>query len=195
MDLKRTDPRLWKLIISPEFDERLDLQRLTRDVMSRMKSNLHTSLDWAAVSHFDTEHPRVHVALRGVDSNGGEFKLDRDYVKNGLRSVAQHFATVQLGDRTDQDATPALGRQVPLQRFTPLDRLIVARTQPVEGDFGELRLAADPTRPGLGRFAAVREQSMAALSKRWASPHTMGRTSGRFDPISILRVADKPAKA
>jgi len=30
------DPRIWKLIISPEFGERLDLQRLTRDVMSRM---------------------------------------------------------------------------------------------------------------------------------------------------------------
>ena len=38
------DPRLWKLIISPEFGERLDLQRLTRDVMSRIESDLHTSL-------------------------------------------------------------------------------------------------------------------------------------------------------
>jgi hypothetical protein len=28
------DPRLWKVIISPEFGERLDLQRLTRDVMA-----------------------------------------------------------------------------------------------------------------------------------------------------------------
>ena len=34
------DPRLWKLIISPEFGERLDLQRLTRDVMSRMESEI-----------------------------------------------------------------------------------------------------------------------------------------------------------
>ena len=118
------DPRLWKLIISPEFGERLDLQRLTRDVMSRMESDLHTSLEWVAVAHFNTEHPHVHVALRGLDTKGEEFKLDREYVKNGLRSVAQHFATVQLGYRTEQDATLALRRQVPLQRFTPLDRLI-----------------------------------------------------------------------
>jgi len=165
------DPRLWKLIISPEFGERLDLQQLTRDVMSRMESDLHTSLDWVAVSHFNTEHPHVHVALRGVATNGGEFKLDRDYVKNGLRSVAQHFATVQLGHRTEQDATLALGRQVPLQRFTPLDRLIVGRTQPVEGDFGDLRVTADPTLPGLGRFAAVREHSLAA---RLMTLETMG---------------------
>ena len=85
------DPRLWKLILSPEFGERLDLQRLTRDVMSRMESDLHTSLDWVAVSHFNTEHPHVHVALRGLDTRGAEFKLDREYVKSGLRSVAQHF--------------------------------------------------------------------------------------------------------
>ena len=165
------DPRLWKLIISPEFGERLDLQRLTRDVMGRMESDLHTSLEWVAVSHFNTEHPHVHLALRGVDTNGEEFKLDRDYVKKGLRLVAQHFATLRLGHRTEQDATHALGRQVPLQRFTPLDRLIVARTQPVEGNFGDLRVTADPTRPGLGRFAAIREQSLAA---RLMTLQTMG---------------------
>jgi hypothetical protein len=165
------DPRLWKLIISPEFGERLDLQRLTRDVMSRMESDIHTSLDWVAVLHFNTEHPHVHVALRGVDTNGEEFKLDRDYVKNGLRSVAQHFATMQLGHRTEQDAALALRWQVPLQRFTPLDRLIVGRTLSMEGDFGDVRVVADPTRPGLGRFAAVREQSLAA---RLMTLETMG---------------------
>jgi type IV secretory pathway VirD2 relaxase len=122
------DPRLWKLIISPEFGERLDLQQLTRDVMGRVQADLHKSLEWVAVAHFNTEHPHVHVALRGLDASGEEFRLDREYVKNGLRSVAQHFATVQLGYRTEQDATTALRLQVPVQRFTPLDRLIVART-------------------------------------------------------------------
>jgi hypothetical protein len=58
------DPRIWKLIISPEFGERLDLQRLTRDVMSRMETDLHTSLEWAVVAHFNTEHPHIHIALR-----------------------------------------------------------------------------------------------------------------------------------
>jgi len=166
-----SDPRLWKLIISPEFGERLDLQRLTRDVMRRMASDLHTSLEWVAVAHFNTEHPHVHVALRGVDANGEAFKLDRDYVRNGLRAVAQHFSTVQLGYRTEQDATVAFRRQVPLQRFTPLDRLIVTRTQPLDGISGDLRVTADPTGPGLGRFAAVREQSLAA---RLMTLQTMG---------------------
>jgi type IV secretory pathway VirD2 relaxase len=166
-----SDPRLWKLIISPEFGDRLDLQRLTQEVMSRMASDLHTSLEWVAVAHFNTEHPHVHVALRGVDTNGVEVKFDREYVRYGLRAVAQHFATVQLGYRTEQDATVVFRRQVPLQRFTPLDRLIVARTQPWDGISGELRVTADPTRPGLGRFAAIREQSLAS---RLMTLQTMG---------------------
>ncbi len=164
------DPRLWKLIISPEFGERLDLQRLTRDVMSRAQADLGRSLEWVAVAHFNTEHPHVHVALRGLDTRGEAFKLDRDYIKNGLRSVAQHFATVQLGYRTEQDATLALRRQVPLQRFTPIDRLILARAQP-DGGVGDFPVTADPTRPGLGRFAAVREQSLAS---RLMTLETMG---------------------
>jgi type IV secretory pathway VirD2 relaxase len=71
------DPRLWKLIISPEFGERLDLHRLTRDVMSRLESDLHTSLDWVAVLHFNTEHPHVHVALRDCHQINRTFQTER----------------------------------------------------------------------------------------------------------------------
>jgi type IV secretory pathway VirD2 relaxase len=117
-----SDPRLWKLILSPEFGERVEPQRFARDVMKGMEADLRTSLDWVAVAHFNTEHPHVHVALRGVDKNGVEFKLPRDYVKNGLRGVAQHFVTAQIGHRTEQDAALAFQRQVPEQRLTPLDR-------------------------------------------------------------------------
>lgn len=192
------DPRLWKLIISPEFGERLDLQRLARDVMGRVQADLRTSIEWVAVAHFNTEHPHVHVALRGIDMEGAEFKLDREYVKNGLRSVAQHFATVQLGYRTELDATLALSRQVPLQHFTPLDRLILARTQPLEGDVGDLPVVADPTRPGLGQFAAVREHSLAA---RLMTLETMGlaRADGphqwqvRHDLETALRAMQRAA--
>src|SRR6185437_7481905 len=51
------DQRLWKIIISPEFGERVDLMRLTRDLMSRVESDLGIPLEWVAVAHFNTEHP------------------------------------------------------------------------------------------------------------------------------------------
>ncbi len=42
------DSRLWKLIVSPEFGERLDLDWLTRDLMARMEKDLRTRLEWVA---------------------------------------------------------------------------------------------------------------------------------------------------
>jgi len=38
---KAGDERLFKLILSPEFGDRLDLQRLTRELMRQMEKDLH----------------------------------------------------------------------------------------------------------------------------------------------------------
>ena len=59
------DELVWKFIISPEFGDRADLQRLTRDVMRRMEEDLGGPVEWVAVVHRNTEHPQVHIA-RGV---------------------------------------------------------------------------------------------------------------------------------
>jgi len=192
------DPKLWKLIISPEFGDRIDLQRLTRDVMGRVEADLHTPLEWVAMAHFNTEHPHVHIALRGRDAKGEEFSLDRDYVESGLRAVAQHFATVQLGYRTEQDATVALKRQVPMQRFTPLDRSILARAETLAGVSNEFSVTADPTRPGLGRFAVVREQSLASRlmtleTMGLARPDGVHRWQVRSDLETALRAMQRAA--
>src|SRR5580698_1035000 len=45
---KANDQRMWKLILSPEFGDRVDLKRLTRDLMSEMETDLGTSLEWIA---------------------------------------------------------------------------------------------------------------------------------------------------
>ena len=79
------DQRVWKLIISPEFGERVDLMRLTRDVMASAEKALQTKLEWVAVAHYNTEHPHVHVALRGKRHDGTPLLLPREFVRNGLR--------------------------------------------------------------------------------------------------------------
>ena len=63
---KANDERLWKFIVSPEFGDRVDLKRLTRDLMSEMQTDLGTPLEWIAVAHYNTQYPHVHIALRGV---------------------------------------------------------------------------------------------------------------------------------
>lgn len=124
---KSGDQRLFKFIISPEFGDRLNLQQLTRDLMARMERDLATRLDWVAVSHFNTEHPHVHVALRGRRADGSALTLGREYVKHGIRTVTEDLCTRQLGYRTSLDAADAYRREVHQFRYTSLDRLINRR--------------------------------------------------------------------
>lgn len=127
------DRRLWKIIISPEFGERVDLVRLTRELMSRVESDVEIPLEWVAVAHFNTEHPHVHVALRGVGRDQQEVRLPREYVKSGIRRAAEDFCTRQLGHRTELDAAEAERREAQERRFTSLDRLILRNAGPVPG--------------------------------------------------------------
>ena len=118
------DPRLWKLIVSPEFGERLDLDRLTRDLMARMEKDLGTKLEWVAVPHFNTEHPHVHIALRGIREDKSALDLPRDYVRHGIRAIAEDLCTRQLGHRNQLDAVASERREIQEHRFTSLDRAI-----------------------------------------------------------------------
>ena len=121
---KASDERLWKLIVSPEFGDRVDLKRLTRDLMAQMETDLGTPLEWVAVAHFNTEHPHVHVALRGIGAEGGPLRLSRDYIREGIRHIAEDLCTRQLGYRTEFDAADAQRREVHQHRYTSLDRII-----------------------------------------------------------------------
>ena len=118
------DPRMWKLIVSPEFGERVDLDRLTRDLMRRMEKDLRTRLEWVAVNHFNTEHPHVHIALRGIRDDKSVLDLPRDYVRHGIRAIAEDLCTLQLGHRNHVDALASERREIQGRRFTSLDRAI-----------------------------------------------------------------------
>ena len=135
--------RLWKLILSPEFGDKIDLIRLTRDLTKRMARDLDTRLEWVAVSHFNTDNPHVHIALRGVRADGKPLRLERDYVKHGIRSIAEDLCTRQLGYRTQSDVAQAQHREVSQQRFTSLDRAI-ARDKPIDGQSSHFPVNRNP---------------------------------------------------
>ena len=118
------DPRLFKIIVSPEFGERIDMVTLIRSLMARMERDLETRLDWVAVEHKNTEHPHTHVALRGVRDDGQGLRLPRAYVKEQVRAHAEDLCTCQLGYRTHLDAADALAREVTQYRYTSLDRIL-----------------------------------------------------------------------
>ena len=119
------DQRIWKVILSPEFGERIDLQRLTRDLADRIAADHGTNLEWLAAPHYNTEHPHVHMVIRGMKSDGQPLHFDRDYIRHEIREIAQDLCTRQLGYRTALDAAEAQRREIDQARFTSLDRLIL----------------------------------------------------------------------
>ncbi len=126
------DPRLFKMILSPEFGERVDLQTFTRRLMQQMEQDLGTRLEWVAVAHYNTGHPHVHVALRGIRDSGEPLVLGREYVRSGVRGRAEQLCTAILGYRTQLDTAEALRRESGESRFTSLDRLIKRGSEPSE---------------------------------------------------------------
>jgi type IV secretory pathway VirD2 relaxase len=128
------DPRLWKIILSPEFADKLEMQRFARSVMERVEEEIGDRVEWVAVVHYNTAHPHVHVAMRGVDRHGREVRLATDFVKHGIRRIGQEWCTQELGYRTRAQAMEAQRREVNERRLTGLDRMIArANSASAEG--------------------------------------------------------------
>jgi len=156
---KAGDERLFKIIVSPEFGDRIDLENHTRQLMTRMERDLRTELEWVAVIHYNTEHPHAHIVLRGVDHTGKPLRLPREYVKSGIRSRAQDLLTKELGHRTIEDAIEAQRREVNQFRFTSLDR-VIQRQNPAQAD--HFVIQCDPEQPRVGSFSRTQQHHLAA---------------------------------
>ena len=195
------DERLFKLIISPEFGDRLDLQKLTRELMRRIEKDLHSRLEWAAVTHFNTEHPHVHIALRGIRDNGAGLQMNRDYIKHGIRAAAEDLCTLQIGYRTEMDAAEAERREIDAHRYTSLDRVIsrannLTRAPGVDQEATHFTISRSPGDRNLQGFAKIQEQHVAArlmTLEKMGLAEPVGNNSWlvRRDFESILRAMQR----
>ena len=117
------DRHHFRFIVSPDDAlEMSDLKSFTRDLVGQMEKDLGTRLDWVAVDHWNTEHPHVHLIVRGVRDDGQDLVIARDYIKEGMRDRARDLITQELGPRTDLDIRRTLERQIETERWTQLDR-------------------------------------------------------------------------
>ena len=184
------DQQLWKLIVSPEFGERVDLPRLTREMIKQMEKDLGTGLEWVAAEHHNTEHPHVHVAIRGRRDDGEPLRLSRDYVQLGIRNIASDLCTRQLGYRTELDGAEAERREVTEKRFTSIDRRLL-KDAPESG-----LVSRNPTQAGLSDGARSRVSHdvarLAVLSQMGlaesAGPNTW---RVRLDMEQVLRAMQR----
>lgn len=117
------DRHHFRFIVSPDdAGEMADLGSFTRDLVGQMEKDLASRLDWVGVDHWNTQHPHVHLIVRGVRDDGQDLVISRDYIKQGMRDRARELITQELGPRTDLDIRRALERQVRAERWTQLDR-------------------------------------------------------------------------
>ena len=174
------DERLWKIIISPEFGERLDLERLTRDIVKQAERDLGTPLEWVAVTHFNTEHPHVHLVVRGRRNDGAALTLPRLYVQHGLRQAAGKACTLQLGPRTELDAIAAEEREVNERRYTSLDRI----SSGYASDDGDSETPTHSDRTCVRRCTPAARQFPIGSPPDDGPSGTVAPTNGAFDGIS-----------
>ncbi|MBO6716989.1 MULTISPECIES: relaxase/mobilization nuclease domain-containing protein [Hyphomicrobiales] len=117
------DRHHFRFIVSPDDAvEMSDLKTFARDLVGQMEKDLGTKLEWVAVDHWNTEHPHVHLIVRGVREDGENLVISRDYIKEGMRDRARDLITQELGPRTDHEIRRTLERQIDTERWTNLDR-------------------------------------------------------------------------
>ena len=117
------DRHHFRFIVSPDDAVELsDLKTFTRELVGQMEKDLGTKLDWVGVDHWNTEHPHVHLIVRGVREDGENLVISRDYIKEGMRDRARDLITQELGPRTDHEIRRTLECQVDAERWTKLDR-------------------------------------------------------------------------
>ncbi|MGL1920001.1 MAG: hypothetical protein OCD03_03155 [Hyphomicrobiales bacterium] len=86
--------------MSPEdATELVELKTYTRDLMQQMEKDLGTKLDWVAVDHYNTDHPHIHIIVRGTDDKGKDLIIARDYMSSGFRDRAADLMTDEVGPR------------------------------------------------------------------------------------------------
>jgi type IV secretory pathway VirD2 relaxase len=164
------DQQLWKVIVSPEFGDRVDLPRLTGELIKQMEKDLGTELEWVSVEHLNTEHPHVHIVIRGMRDNGETLRMSREYVQQGIRSIAADLCTRQLGYRTELDGMEAERREVTEKRFTSIDRRLLKEAlesgtvsrNPAHAGLSEVTRSR--TRHDVARLAVLHQMGLAEVT-------------------------------
>jgi type IV secretory pathway VirD2 relaxase len=188
-DRCKDDRHHFRFIVSPDDAVELgDLKGFARNLMTDMERDLGTKLDWIGVDHWNTQHPHVHILVRGVADDGENLVISRDYIRQGMRDRAGDILTQTLGLHTDQDIRQTIERQVETERWTQLDHQL-ARDMDCHGNIdlaphpnsppdefltikvGRLRLLeslglADEIRPGQWVMAEEAEATLRALGER-----------------------------
>lgn len=161
LDRSRGDRHQFRFIVSAEDGaEYADLKPYVRRLMTQVEADLGTKLDWVAVDHFNTERPHTHIMLRGVDDQGQNLVIAREYISHGLRERAAELVTLDLGPRTDREIEERLRHDVDRERLTAIDRRLLRR---MDGDREVSPADNDPFQQSIaaGRLRKLKSMDLA----------------------------------
>ncbi len=160
------DRHHFRFIVSPEdAGELADVRAFTRELLTDMEKDLGTRLDWVAVDHWNTDNPHIHILVRGKADDGRDLVIDKDYIREGMRSRAEARISLELGPRSEREVERAFMREIDADRWTSLDRRLLRMADELDGVV-DLRL--DPQRtanPGnqhlIGRTTKLERMELA----------------------------------
>jgi type IV secretory pathway VirD2 relaxase len=184
LDRGREDRHQFRFIVSAEEGVELsDLRQTTRDLMAQMETDLGTKLDWIAVDHHNTGHPHTHILLRGITDDGKMLNIAGDYIAHGVRERASEIVTLKLGRQTEQEVSRQLEREVDAERFTRLDRMLIAGQS--GNAFADLRPGKDMAETMRQNRALLIERARRLERMGLATEHTPGlwSISPRAEPM------------
>ena len=168
------DRHHFRFIVSPDDATELEsLRSFTRELMDQASRDLGTRLDWVAVDHWNTEHPHIHILVRGRADDGSDLVISRDYIGSGLRARAGDLVTRELGPRSELEVRRGLEAEVTSERWTRLDRVLAREAGRAEGVVDlrpERDVARDPLREiRIGRMRTLERLGLAepAGPARW----------------------------
>ena len=163
----KDDRHHFRFIVSPEdAGDVTDLKAFTRDLARQIEADLGTRLDWVAVDHWNTDNPHVHLLVRGVDQEGKDLVISRDYISRGLRSRAEELVAIELGPKPEREVRSALEREVDAERWTRLD--VEIRSAADETGYIDLRPESRGASDGesrrlmIGRLQKLQRMGLAA---------------------------------
>ncbi len=189
------DPHEFRVILSPEHGERLDLRAFTQTVMREIEHDLKQPLEWVAIDHDNTDQPHVHLHIRGV-SEGKPVTMAKTYLRGGIQARAREVATRMLGFRLAPEMIRAAHRAVARERWSVLDQSISAKLSPHRTVPDKQLTAHERQRLEVlvERGLAWRNTEEWQLSTRWEDIKMESQERGKKAP-EVEREEEKPQRS
>jgi hypothetical protein len=124
---------VYRMVISPERAEGLDLRKLTVAALGRLETESgQTGLRWMAAVHRNTAHHHVHLVVAGMreDGAGGFARLDVTKprlaaMKEALSQEIERQRSERVPSRAPASRQPVAGATAQAAAFAPLAALRV----------------------------------------------------------------------